>query len=205
MYNLENADFLKYYRLIQSIPNSWKQQLKENRTIQENAEVTLLQRFQKLKQANKFLYNKQFNDVKNKITIKPHTKWEEVHTIPFKSLISTKIRAFQYRYLMRIIPNNQFLYKCNINSTSLCDFCTMYVETNKHLFWECHFTREFWTDVERFLNEKEITIKLDYKLISIGYTKWSSHSNLLNFILIYAKYFIFKNKYSKTIPMFSIF
>ena len=57
--------------------------------------------------------------------------WKEVHTIPFKSLISTKIRAFQYKYLMRIIPNNQFLYKCNINSTSLCDFCTMYVETNK--------------------------------------------------------------------------
>ena len=131
-----------------------------------------------------------------------NVNWKEVHTIPFKSLISTKIRAFQYKYLMRIVPNNQFLYKCNINNTSLCDFCTMYVETNKHLFWECHCTRAFWTDVERFLSEKEITIRLDYKLISIGYTEWSSYSNLLNFILIYAKYFIFKNKYAKTIPMF---
>ena len=81
----------------------------------------------------------------------------------------------------------------------------MYVETNKHLFWECHCTRAFWTDVERFLNEKEITIKLDYKLISIGYTEWNSQSNLSKFILIYTKYFIFKNKYSKTIPMFSIY
>ena len=76
LYSLENADFLKYYRLIQSIPNAWKQKLKENRTVQENTEITLIQRLQKLKHANKFLYNKQLNDVKNKITIKPHTKWE---------------------------------------------------------------------------------------------------------------------------------
>ena len=46
---------------------------------------------------------------------------------------------------------------------------------------------------------------LDYKIISFGYTDWSSSTFLLNFIIIYAKYFIFKNKYSNTIPLFSNF
>ena len=82
----------------------------------------------------------------------------------------------------------------------------MHVETNKHLFWECQCSRAFWTDLEVFLNEKQITVRLDYTLISFGYTEWSSSSYLLNFIIIYAKYFIFKNKYySNTIPLFSNF
>ena len=54
---------------------------------------------------------------------------------------------------MRIVPNNN--NKCNINNTNLCDFCTMYAETNKHLFWECHCTKAFWTDMSGFLSEKE--------------------------------------------------
>ena len=106
---------------------------------------------------------------------------------------------------MRILPNNKFLYKCNIISTSLCDFCTMHVETNKHLFWECQCSRAFWTDLEVFLNEKQITVRLDYTIISFGYIEWSSNSYLLNFIIIYAKYFIFKNKYSNSIPLFAHF
>ena len=151
---------------------------------------------------------------KNSLNIKPHIKWETdfgdinwkiVHTIPFNSLIDTKIRAFQYKYLMRILPNNKYLYRCDINNTSLCDFCSMHVETNKHLFWECQITRAFWTELEIFLTEKQITTRLEYSLISFGYTEWSSSTYLLNFIIIYAKYFIFKSKYSNTIPLVTDF
>ena len=80
-----------------------------------------------LKSANKMLYNKQLNEIHTLITIKPKIKWEDeigeinwklVNLIPFRCLIDTKLRTFQYKYIMRIIPNNKFLYKCNINNTS---------------------------------------------------------------------------------------
>ena len=144
--------------------------------------------------------------VAENLVIKPHVKWEQemidinqkiVHTLPCKSIINTKLRAFQYKYLMKILPNNRFLYKCNITSTSLCDFCNMYIESNKHLFWECLVSRSFWTELEVFLNEKRININLNYQTISLGLMDQSSYSNLLNCILIYAKYIIFKNKYAK--------
>ena len=106
---------------------------------------------------------------------------------------------------MRIIPNNKFLFKCYITNSSLCDFCNMYIESNKHLFWECHNTRSFWTEIQRFFNEKLININLDYSIISLGFTDQSSYTILMNGILIYAKYFIFKNKYAKTIPVFDNF
>ena len=106
---------------------------------------------------------------------------------------------------MRIAPNNKFLFKCNIINTSLCDFCNMFVESNKHLFWECHISRGFWTEIQMFLNLKQIDINLNYEIISFGYMDQSSYTTLLNCILIYAKYFIFKNKYTKTIPFFNDF
>ena len=191
MYNLDNSQFLKYHSLVQSIPKFWKQKLKNEDFIDNSVQHSSLQQIHTLKSINKFIYNKQLNIIHNSLIIKPHIKWETevgnvnwkvVHTMPFKSLIDTKIRAFQYKYLMRIVPNNRFLYKCNITNTSLCDFCTMFVETNKHLFWDCQFSRAFWTDLEVFLTEKQLTVMLDYKIISLGYTEWSSSSYLLNLL-----------------------
>ena len=86
---------------------------------------------------------------------------------------------------MRIVPNNKILYQCKINNTSLCDLCSMNVESNKHLFWECHISRSFWTELELFLNNKQIDIKLDYAMISLGYIEQSSYTILLNCTLIY--------------------
>ena len=42
-------------------------------------------------------------------------------------------------------------------------------------------------------------------MISLGYIEQSSYTILLNCTLIYAKYFIFKSKYEKTIPSFNNF
>ena len=190
--------------------NKLKYENNQNNDIQNN----LLEQISKLKSANKYFYNKQLNKIAENLVIKPHVKWEQemidinwkiVHTLPCKSIINTKLRAFQYKYLMKILPNNRFLYKCNITSTSLCDFCNMYIESNKHLFWECLVSRSFWTELEVFLNEKRININLNYQTISLGLMDQSSYSNLLNCILIYAKYFIFKNKYTKTEPTFNNF
>ena len=113
---------------------------------------------------NKYLYNLQLNKIVNDLAIKPHIKWESeindidwknVHILPFRSLINTKLRSFQYKYIMRIIPNNDFLYKCNISNTRLCDFCNMFIESKiRHLFWECQWARSLWTELQLLLNAK---------------------------------------------------
>ena len=81
----------------------------------------------------------------------------------------------------------------------------MYVETNKHFFWECHVTRYFWTDFHIFLNSNRIVIELSYKNISFGTNDWSSNTNIINCIIIIAKYFIFKTKYEKNLLSFKNF
>ena len=155
------------------------------------------------------LYNKQVQLINHDNVIKPHLKWEEVfnnlhwkniHSLPFKSTIDTKLRSFQYKYIMRILPTNQFLSKCNI--ISLCDFCNRQPETLDHLFWECHFVRAFW--IHNFCIANNQTFYLCYETISFGLYN-SSSFNLLNCIILLAKYFIFRSKYLKTIPSVSAF
>ena len=46
---------------------------------------------------------------------------------------------------------------------------------------------------------------MNYKLICFGKQNNKSNEHLVNFIILSAKYFIFKNKYAKTIPNFQCF
>ena len=114
--------------------------------------------------------------------------------------IDTKLRYFQYKFLMRILPSNSFLLKCNIVSSSLCDFCNMHEETILHLFWECQISRDFWNRVEMLLNNKGFNITVNYEKISLGMFSLKNENNIVNYILILAKYFIFRSKYEKIIP-----
>ena len=42
------------------------------------------------------------------------------------------------------------------DDTLLCDFCNMYVESIKYFVGESHILRGFWTEIQMFLNLKQI-------------------------------------------------
>ena len=48
--------------------------------------------------------------------------WEVAYQMAHRCTIDMKLRNFQYKYLMRIVPNNQHLFKCKLSPTVLCDF-----------------------------------------------------------------------------------
>jgi hypothetical protein len=211
-YNIDNAEFLNYYKLIESISKDWKNKLKIE-TETENTVPSLLQNLLKQKSPNKFIYNVQAENIRQELEIKPQVKWNnlfenlnwnEIYKIPFESTIDNKLRSFQYKYLMRIIPTNNYLYKCNITETSLCDFCNSNVENIQHLFWECQLVRAFWTELDNYLLQQIINIHMNFRTICFGVEK-SFNSTTINCIIIIGKYFIFKNKYAKTIPVFGNF
>ena len=149
-FHINNADFLKYYQILSSIPRSWKKYLKEEQN--ENPTVKLYELMAENKVTNQTLKNTQLQRINLNNEIKPqkqwesiftHINWKAVYSMPFRSTIDTKLRAFQYKYNMRIYPTNDFLYKCQIKDSSLCDFCNMYSETIQHLFWECPMVQSF--------------------------------------------------------------
>ena len=105
--------------------------------------------------------------------------------------IDMKLRNFQYKYLMRIVPNNKYLFKYKLAPTVLCDFCAMQEETNAHLFWECSYVQEYWSKIQKFLKDNNLEIELTYYRISFGILdKNNIKTSMINFIILIAKYWL---------------
>ena len=110
-----------------------------------------------------------------------------------------KLHNFQYKYIMRIVPTNQFLAKCNIVGSALCKFCSMEIETVSHLFLECAHVQQFWTSVSELLRVCDSNINITLKTITFGicHPKPKCDAIVINFIIFLAKCFIFQNKQNK--------
>ena len=119
----------------------------------------------------------------------------------FNCIVDVKFRNFNYKYLMRIVPNNKYLFKCKLAPSVLCDFSVRQEETNAHLFWECWYIQEFWSKIQEILTLNNIEIQLSYFANSFGVSfENNQKGSLFNFIILLAKYYIFVSKYKQQIP-----
>ena len=119
-------------------------------------------------------------------------QWKTIYLIVFKSTNDIKLRNFQYRYILRIVPTNQFLTKCNIVGSALCEFCSMEIETVSHLFWECAHVQQFWTSVADLLRVCDSNIDITLNTIPFGIcnSKPKCDAIVINFIFVW-KHIIF--------------
>ena len=174
LYNISPTDFLKYNQLITSVPKEWKKILKtENIILQQDP--SLFSKLLKSEHVNRLLYKfqiknetipefTQHNKRKHDIN-KTEINWKNIYNNTFITTIDSKLRNFQYKYLMRIIPTNDVLLKYKKNNSNLCEFCNMNVETNKHLFWECIHTQHFWAKLSMFLQTNNMNLIFTYETI----------------------------------------
>ena len=126
--------------------------------------------------------------------------------IAFRCTNDVKLRKFQYKYLMRIVPNNRYLFKYKIALTVLCDFCSMQEENNAHLYWDCIHSQQFWSHVRILLNGHYMQVDISYLNISFGMLNRNSMKNeMVNFIILLAKYYIYTSKYKQQKPNFEGF
>ena len=138
----------------------------------------------KTEHTNKYVYNL---IQKNKIRPekKSEVKWTEQLMLDWKLIYTTSLQAtkdiklqnFNDKFLMRIIPTNRYLLKCNIGHTALCDFCSMDIETLNHLFWECIQVQQFWTNLSILMQEYNVHIKYNLRYILLGITGKKSNRN----------------------------
>ena len=210
-YNLASAEFLKYLNILNSIPKEWKWKIRhENKNIAPDQKMISV--LKEGKSSNRVIYKESMRTPELKL-IKAqqkwndtfpdeHLNWENIYATLQKSTNDIKLENFQYKFLMRIIPTNQFLAKCQLVSSTLCDFCNMETETIAPLFWECIHVQEFWTSISRFLQHCQRISVVNFKTIVFGLChKFGSKGiQVINFILFQAKYFIFLSKHRKTIP-----
>ena len=90
---------------------------------------------------------------------------DSAYLMVFRCTNYLKLRNFQYKYLMCIVPNNIYLFKCKIVPTVLCDFCTMQEENNAHLFWDI-YSQEFWSHIRNVQNDHNMHVDISYQNLS---------------------------------------
>ena len=120
-----------------------------------------------------------------------------------KITIDTALRSFHYKFLLRIIPTNKYLYKCKIKVTNLCDFCNMDIETIEHLFWDCQKTQPLWNELNKFIASKSMNTVITKQEAFLGIQVDGKYSLICNFLILIMKFYIFSMKYRNAIPTFS--
>ena len=151
-----------------------------------------------------------------KILIKQQAKWKSticdtsLNELVWKTIykqsaclnIETRIRSFQIKLNLRAIVTNEALFYFDIKDSPLCTFCKTDCETLYHIFCKCTITDLFWENVVSWMSASlriPIVITDCEKLFGLGDSEAYS-TVLINFILLSARYTIYKCKYGDRHP-----
>ena len=128
------------------------------------------------------------------------TELESTYLLPFKITKEPKLIEFQFKIVNFIIGTNVFLKTVKIKENDLCGFCENSKETVKHLFYECTLVKRFWGYFEVYWYEKtNEPLKLSLNAVLLGDNQFS---DMLNYFILVAKYYIFRAKYHQVLPRF---
>ena len=130
--------------------------------------------------------------------------WKTIFTNCFKFSPDTQLQWFQTRLLHRILPTKKYLALCKLTDSSACSFCGQETETLNHLFWNCIHVQKFWNDFLELLKEKCIhcaRFNLNEQLVLFGSSDNTYTDKPINFIILFAKFYIYKSKFQSNIPL----
>ena len=124
----------------------------------------------------------------------------EIYTNSFKNLYQittvTKLRDFQYRFLLMKIPTNVQLFYWKRSVSIKCDFCKLETELIEHLFVKCTYVNRIWEFISNLIDPQWVP---NIKTIIIN-NKHEKASNIHNFIILIVKQYIYRCKWLKQKP-----
>ena len=130
-------------------------------------------------------------------------RWDEAYHNLHRLTNDTNIKWLQYRLIHRILATNTFLNKIGIKQDNKCSFCNTESETLCHLFWECEIICNFWLDLQTWLKNKcTHIVDLNFTLIDVifGIQNRQRADDIINFILLSAKHYLYRMKNNNTQP-----
>ena len=78
--------------------------------------------------------------------------WQEAWMVGEKFCLNNKVKEVSFKILHKIYPTQMKLARFNIDNNLLCKFCANEEETIHHLFYQCVFSKTFWTIVQHYIN-----------------------------------------------------
>ena len=153
-YNIA-INFVDFYSLTHSVPREWILNWQTKLVSCQQVGV------EQLLGMDKVCRNTYQKLIKNKINCRNHRqKWEHaigmnltdqqwgiIYGKNFEATVESRMRAFQYKILMRTLTTKRYLKLCQITENDICFFCNQESETIEHLLWHCPIVNHFWRAV----------------------------------------------------------
>jgi len=209
VYDLE-LSVMQYNSIISAIPQQWHRYMREEHIYNDRDKDITTVKLSKLIALPQKLVSKQVYSDLIKINFQGlnlKLKWtqylidEDIDNDWFlhieKITIDNVMRSFQFKLLHRIIYFNDKLYLFKLVNNSECDFCNEYTDSIEHRFWQCRISQRLWNNVVQWY------INLTNEYVTLNYLHVVSNmcnSELLDFVVLSTKYYIYKCFLSKTNP-----
>lgn len=122
-----------------------------------------------------------------------HPEWETIFKIPYKTSRETKLQAFSFKVLYRLIPCRHYLYTIRATDSSTCTQCGD-EDTLLHFFIRCPNVKTFWDKLFRWCEEHVniLLTQLTEQELMFGILELTRHTRLKNWVLVNARFFIQK-------------
>ena len=200
--------FLSYRALINRIPNDWKTKINNSKEmcgelkyniVRPNPIKILLHD----KKGSRKIYDIFIQNIRRDIQsrwardlgIIQKDDWENINST-LKEFSEMKLKDFQFKINNKILVTKSFLHKINIIDNNICSLCREYPETIKHLFFECEKAKQFWNLFKEWLNSvASITVDVNNEKMILF--SWHKKNSILNYLLVVAKYYIYKSKFAQ--------
>jgi hypothetical protein len=211
------CNFMRYNSLKDAVPKEWREKLKTIKvprdSIQANDDLTI----EIEKQwtpinllTNKIVYWKMINKIKiphvtkekweNELNIQEGC-WKQIFNIPML-IRDTKIRAFQYKVIMNLIPCNLYLFRIGKQDTDTCNYCHK-IDNITHFFCDCPNTKQFWLGLQNWWNTmKDESITLTKQTVLMGDFSAKTGLEQQNAIIQLARWYIYCEKMNLQEPFF---
>jgi len=210
-FDIDNLNFLEYYGIIQAIPKEWKAKLTNfvGSTTFVPDDHPMIESIGILKDllfnTNKDLYWT-FVHLRTKEDTTADIFWNEkfnmdkscikkIYNVPWQYVKETKIQVMQYKIIHLFYPSKLKLFHWKIKDSPICNYCTE-VDNLEHHFFFCKETFSFWSTLLKWWkNTCQYCTFLDLASILLGVINKSCHKPQINFILLVAKWYIYRSKY----------
>ena len=115
-----------------------------------------------------------------------------------------KLKWLQYQINRGSLFTNYRVNKFKPQISSKCTFCKNSDEIISHLFFDCDFILAFWLEVKNWILQFNINIPLEIKTLIFGNEK-NPVDSTCNYVILVAKYYIWKTKFQNVVPTLSAF
>ena len=217
IYKVQKTSYLFYQTIVNCIPKTWKNILRTNVCEEQNSmndipisingveynihHITAKQIYAEMVIAKYDISKAQSTYTEVYETV--DEDWSKHYKHHVRLNIPPKVKENQYKIIQNYIATNKLLYKMNLISSPRCNFCNLYTQDTAHMFYSCLIIKGFWLEMNAWLStEFGLQIDLNEKHMLLGDFQLSG---TLNRIILFAKYYISKCKYSDVMPELEAF